>query len=146
MDETEVDGRIAYGGHWWMKDDEDLILIYDEATRQWDLWGGEPGDPLPPPELLPEGAAVTGALPQWRFYLASKILFWVFVAAAVVHAAIALLFLLKGPSRMEDSTYELIADIYSLTSVFWQLTLAALVILTVLNINRYIEERRFEAD
>ena len=144
---TDKQTRIAYGSHWWMLDDEGSVLIYDEDQQVWDLWEGEPGDPLPPPEffgLAPVKQPKLGFLESPRL-LTILFLFFLISALAYLGLQTYVSILERDVSLVEEPSQTFIDLVYFFTPLaraIWEVSVASLLALMAYNVHRYIRDRR----
>lgn len=144
---TDKPIRVAYGSHWWMLDDDGSVLIYDEDQQVWDLWEGESGDPLPPPEffgLAPPNQPRMGFLESPKLLTVLVVFF--FVSASVYLGLQTYISLLERDlSLVEEPSQTFIDLMYFFTPLaraVWEVSVASLLALMAYNVHRYLRDRR----
>jgi hypothetical protein len=138
--------RVVYGGHWWKRDDG-LILRYDEAADEWDLWEANLDGPLPPPAFLDETndarpGTAPGALTERVIRPAAV----VFVLSGLVWLVAEVGSVLPwgggGPFGEGNNSWLMPLQIASRSAyVVWHLSLGAIVVATALIVTRYTRLR-----
>ena len=130
-----------------MLDDEGSVLIYDEDQQVWDLWEGEPGDPLPPPEffgLAPVKQPKLGFLESPRL-LTILFLFFLISALAYLGLQTYVSILERDVSLVEEPSQTFIDLVYFFTPLaraIWEVSVASLLALMAYNVHRYIRDKR----
>lgn len=146
--------RVAYGGHWWKLDEDGLILRYDERRGEWDLWGENLDEPLPPPQFLKKEDADRGASLIRRSFSrpALSIAGAIFVLGGltwiVSEAWLAILFTREsGFFGDEDGRFLRELQVVSRVSyAIWQVSVGAVVVITAFAISRYVRLRNLLED
>lgn len=141
--------RIAYGGHWWRLDEDGLILRYDEARREWDLWESSIEGPLPPPSFVEgERQDKDAGLLRRSFsrsaLVGAGIVFLISGLTWIVTEAWMTILFTRNEGVFGGETSDLVGTLQVVSRVSYatsQVTLGAVVVVAALAVSRYVHLR-----